>query len=201
MQLRFTGGQGMSKIVTYCRVIADDAALTSLYRSMEINYPKFFKMDRMSKAGFLAAEVAFRQAGIQPDQPKKDFSVVLVNSTSSTVDDIEFQKTIDGGAFFPSPSLFVYTLSNVVCGEIAIRNNILGETSFYVQKEFDSSFLTKAVQWAFSDSSINYVLCGWAECLSGDRTCHMMIVARDGNDGIDFTSDSINVIITTTNKR
>ena len=187
----------MSKIVTYCRVIADDANLTSLYRSMEINYPKFFKMDRMSKAGLLAAEIAFKQAGIQTDLPKKEFSVVLINSTSSTVDDIEFQKTIDNSSYFPSPSLFVYTLSNVVCGEIAIRNNILGETSFFVQKEFDSSFLTKAVQWAFADSAINYVLCGWTECLTGDRTCHMMIVARDSNEGKDFTSNSIDEILIT----
>lgn len=187
----------MSKIVTYCSVIADEANLTSIYRSMGINYPKFFKMDRMSKAGFLAAEIAFKQVGILPDVPKKEFSIVLVNSTSSTVDDVEFQKSINNNAYFPSPALFVYTLSNVVCGEIAIRNKILGETSFYVQKEFDAFFLTQAVQWAFADNTINYVLCGWTECFSGDRICHMMIVARDNYEGLEFTGDSINEIITT----
>src|SRR3712207_7060242 len=34
--------------------------------------------------------------------------------------------------FFPSPSVFVYTLPNIVTGEIAIRNHYHGETHFFV---------------------------------------------------------------------
>lgn len=185
----------MNKIVSYNSIAAGNGSLTALYRTLGINYPKFFKMDRMSKAGFLAAETVLAQAGLRNEEPKEDLSIVLVNSTSSTVDDIEFQKSIGAQDYFPSPSLFVYTLSNVVCGEIAIRNKILGETSFYVQERLDAAFLEMAVRWAFADSAIDKVLCGWTECLAGDRICRMMLVERDAPDGLDFNMGSINKII------
>jgi len=184
----------MSRIVSYHSITAEDGNLIALYRSLGINYPKFFKMDRMSKAGFLAAEAVLGQAGLRNEEPKDDVSIVLVNSTASTVDDIEFQKTIGDQEYFPSPSLFVYTLPNVVCGEIAIRNRILGETSFYVQERFDAAFLVRAVRWAFADRSIGKVLCGWTECLAGDRVCRMMLVERDGSGGTGFTEETINEI-------
>ena len=181
----------MARIVSYHSIVADDGGLTALYRSMDVNYPKFFKMDRMSKAGFLAAETVLGEAGLRNEEPKEDISIVLVNSTSSTVDDIEFQKSIGPQEYFPSPSLFVYTLSNVVCGEIAIRNRILGETSFYVQEAFDAAFLARAVRWAFADPAIKKVLCGWTECLTGDHVCHMMLVERENSGDLDFTAETI----------
>ena len=42
-----------------------------------------------------------------------------------------FQETIQhADSYYPSPALFVYTLPNIVTGEIAIRNKYYGETSF-----------------------------------------------------------------------
>lgn len=106
-------------------------------------------------------------------------AVVLVNSTSSTGDDIEFQKTISRESFFPSPSLFVYTLPNVACAEIAIRNRILGESSFYLIPSYSDDFILQAAEWAFTDPTCQKVLCGWVECLTDTPLCRMMLFGRD----------------------
>ena len=185
----------MSRIVSYSVLSAELGDLNGLYRSLEVNYPKFFKMDSLSKAGFLAAEMALAKAGLRNDMPKPDMAIVLMNSSSSTCDDVEFQKGLAPDAYFPSPSLFVYTLSNIVCGEIAIRNRIMGESSFYVRKEFDAGSLVRAAGWALQDSSAKYVLCGWLETFEPGARCIMMLVSRDGDEGMEFNEENINQII------
>jgi 3-oxoacyl-(acyl-carrier-protein) synthase len=191
------GGAQMHKIISYCsfprRVC--DALLVDIYREKGISYPKFFKMDNLSRTGFLAAEEALSKAGLRNEDPKTDMSVVLVNSTSSTCDDVAFQTGLASDNYFPSPSLFVYTLSNIVCGEIAIRNKILGETSFYIDEKPSAEALASYVEWAFADKKINRVLCGWIESYKGDSPVAMMLVERDSGEGIDFTVENIEKII------
>ena len=101
--------------------------LVELYRSEVGDYPKFFKMDPLSRLGFMATELLKKQA------PKADYGVLLFNRSSSMADDLAFQATIqDKDNWFPSPALFVYTLPNIVTGEIAIRNHYQTETNFMV---------------------------------------------------------------------
>ena len=172
-----------------------DGHLTDMYREKGIDYPKFFKMDPLAKAGFLAAEETLGAAGLRSGEPKPDMSLVLVNRTSSTVDDVAFQKGLSPDNYFPSPALFVYTLSNIVCGEIAIRNKILGETSFYIDPEPSPKRLMRYVRWAFADPAINRVLFGWVEPLCGDAPVTMMLVERDSSEGEDFTLENIEKLI------
>ena len=113
------------------------AWLNTVYRTLGIQYPKFFKMDNQAKAGFLAAEVVMRNA--ETSAAREDYSVVCLNNASSIDDDRIYQQTIsDKENFFPSPAVFVYTLANIVTGEIAIRNKIFGETSFYIYETFSA---------------------------------------------------------------
>jgi hypothetical protein len=96
----------------------------AFYKFLNLNYLKFFKMDSLSKLGFLASEVLFQQVECES---KEDFEIVLACSSSSLESDIQFQSTInDPNNYFPSPSVFVYTLPNIVIGEIAIRHKIMG---------------------------------------------------------------------------
>lgn len=101
--------------------------LVDLYRTHIGDYPKFFKMDPLSRLGFVATELLLKQC------PKADYGVLLFNRSSSLADDTAFQATIqDRTNWFPSPALFVYTLPNIVTGEIAIRNHFQTETNFMV---------------------------------------------------------------------
>lgn len=158
--------------------------LTAVYRSCGAAYPKFFKMDNLCKAGFLAAELVLGRAGARDEEPKRDMAVVFMNRASSLDDDRAYQQTIGGGEFFPSPSVFVYTLANIVTGEVAIRNKIYGETSFYVAERFSAAALCRAAEGAFTDSSVRRVLCGWVDWLDGVPDVLVMLAGRDG-DGFD----------------
>ena len=109
------------------RISPTSDELVDLYRTHIGDYPKFFKMDPLSRLGFVATELLLKQS------PKADYGVLLFNRSSSIADDTAFQTTIqDHGNWFPSPALFVYTLPNIVTGEIAIRNHFLTETNFMV---------------------------------------------------------------------
>lgn len=170
--------------------------LNDIYRTLQPSYSKFFKMDHLSKAGFLASELLLKDLVTDRETPKSDISIVLANRSSSLDDDTIYQKTIqDDENYFPSPSVFVYTLANIVTGEIAIRNKIMGETSFYISETFDIPMFYEIVEGCFSDKSINSVICGWVDYYQNSCDVLLMLVAREHvvkNELNRFTVNNIN---------
>ncbi len=157
--------------------------LTAAYRSLGIDYPKFFKMDTLSRLGFVASELLLNT--VEPGErplPRKDRGVIFWNRSASLCNDRHYQKTIsDPRNWFPSPALFVYTLPNIVCGEIAIRNKWFGETMFFIADAYDERMIMDAVSREFDDSGMNSALCGWLECSDDDVfEAHVFLVGRDG---------------------
>ena len=141
------------------------ALLTELYRSYVGDYPKFFKMDTLSKLGFVASELLLQAEGAPRFEPREDRAVIFFNRNASLQADTAYQDTIqDPDNFYPSPAAFVYTLPNIVTGEIAIRNKYLGETSFIVMEEQDEDIMTRELQNAFQDPMTKSILGGWLDC-------------------------------------
>ena len=146
------------------------AMLTELYRAYVGDYPKFFKMDTLSKLGFVASELLLQAEGKPRFEPSEDRAVVFFNRSASLQADTAYQATIqDPENFFPSPAAFVYTLPNIVTGEIAIRNKYYGETSFIVIENRDESIMARELQHAFLDSMTTSVLGGWLDCTDEDH--------------------------------
>lgn len=171
-----------------------DNILTNIYKTAGISYPKFFKMDKMSKAGFLISELMFRTAGIDYEEPKEDFAIALFNRSASSDDDLTYLQSIkDVTDYYPSPSVFVYTLPNIVAGEIAIRNKIKGESSFYVSEHLSAKEIIRQVNVIMQTKSVNYVLCGWVECLKENFDIRMMLVKKENDDNkLIFNEENIN---------
>lgn len=141
------------------------ALLTELYRTHIGDYPKFFKMDTLSKLGFVASELLLQAENAERFVPREDRAVVFFNRSASLQADTNYQATIqDSDNFFPSPAAFVYTLPNIVTGEIAIRNKYFGETSFIVLPERDPSIMAQQLQNAFQDPMTQSILGGWLDC-------------------------------------
>ena len=137
--------------------------LTWIYKNHIGSYPKFYKMDRLSQLGFVASELLLAQ-----EDPRKgpctDRAVVLFNHSSSVCADRAFAQTIvPGEDYYPSPSLFVGTLPNIVCGEIAIRHGYHSETSFYIMSEKDESMINKVIQSTFLDKTVHSMVTGWVD--------------------------------------
>ena len=142
-----------------------NALLTELYRAQVGDYPKFFKMDTLSKLGFVASELLLKDEGQERYVPREDRAVVLFNRTASLQADTNYQATIqDPENFFPSPAAFVYTLPNIVTGEIAIRNKYFGETSFIVMELCDAQIMARQLMNAFQDPMTQSILGGWLDC-------------------------------------
>lgn len=160
------------------------AMLTELYRAHVADWPKFFKMDTLSKVGFLASELLLKECGekrFESEEYTSTRAVVLFGTTASLCADRNYQETIqDKDNYYPSPALFVYTLPNIVTGEIAIRNHYRGETSFYVLDGYDAPTMAFHLQCAFQDSVTGSVLAGWVDSTANDEfKCFFTLVSRD----------------------
>lgn len=161
--------------------------LTELYRKYINNYPKFFKMDTLCRLGFVASEILLgEEKGITARFTERDDrAVILFNRSSSLHTDRNFQQTIqDSDNYYPSPSLFVYTLPNIVTGEIAIRNKFYGETSFYVTADFDRELMDFHIMNAFQDPGTHSVLGGWLNCENDeDFEAILFLIEREPEGG------------------
>jgi 3-oxoacyl-[acyl-carrier-protein] synthase-1 len=76
--------------------------------------------------------------------------------------------------------LFVYTLPNIVTGELAIRHGLYGETAFYVlEKEAD---LQPIVEAALREPNIRSAIVGWVECSKKtDLQAHIQLITKSNN--------------------
>ena len=170
-----------------------DTLLADIYKEHINDYPKFYKMDPLCKAGFVASELLLNAEGRRQEQWGESRGVVLFNAASSLADDRNYQATIDDPeTSFPSPSLFVYTLPNVLTGEIAIRNHFYGETNFIVLPTFDSDAMASVMEMTFSDGSLQSLVTGWVDCYSeSEYDVLMLIVERDAVSHRNELSDEI----------
>ena len=138
--------------------------LTALYRQYVGDYPKYYKMDPLSRLGFIASELLLQAEGAERFVACDDRAVIFFNHSSSVCADRQYIETIaDPDNCFPSPSVFVYTLPNIVTGEIAIRNGYHGETSFYILPRQDDRLMQQILQASCFDSTTQSILCGWLD--------------------------------------
>lgn len=138
--------------------------LTALYKSLVGDYPKFYKMDPLCKLGFLASELLLRKEGDTGVSHEEDRAIVIFTKHGSMADDLAYEETIRNvEEYFPSPAVFVYTLSNIVTGELAIRNHYFGETSCFILEAKDEALMDKIINTTFQDKGIHSVLCGWLD--------------------------------------
>ncbi len=126
-----------------------------LYKSLNISYSKFYKMDLLSKLGFLAAEILLSDTEID-----EDMAIVCANRSSSLRTDIKYQNSIQE---VPSPALFVYTLPNIVIGEISIRHKIYGEHMFFIQPTYNHEFMLNYMNELFESRVTNSGIIAWVE--------------------------------------
>jgi 3-oxoacyl-[acyl-carrier-protein] synthase II len=145
----------------------EKSLLTSIYKQLINDYPKYYKMDGLCRLGFVASELLLQAEKAESEVDNsvtKERAIILFNHTSSISSDKRYLASIaDKDNFFPSPSVFVYTLPNIVTGEIAIRNGYHGETSFYILPQRDEKQMNEVIDTAFVDRKTKSVLTGWLD--------------------------------------
>lgn len=134
--------------------------LTELYRLEMGDYPKFFKMDPLSKLVLVASELL-----VQDRQKDENTAVVLFNASSSIVADKNHLACIwNGEQFLPSPSAFIYTLPNIATGEVAIKHGFKAETTLCILERRNDAIMNEVVLSTFTESRPTHMISGWVDC-------------------------------------
>ena len=137
-------------------------------KALNVEYPKFFKMDNLSKLAFLAAEAVLSPLSAEA---KSRTALLFANRTASLDTDLKHQATIaDEGEYYPSPAVFVYTLPNICLGEISIRHQLKTENAFMVFDNYAQAeiFFKEYSRQLIAEKSAEKVLCAWVEVLEDE---------------------------------
>jgi hypothetical protein len=160
--------------------------LVDAYKNAGIDYPKFYKMDMLSKAGFLAAELLFREHPLNKVYSAGEIAVVLSNKHSSLDTDKKYLETAKG---MGSPALFVYTLPNIVTGEICIRQKIKGENAFFLSENFDVALISDYTQMLMAGKTTKMCLAGWVDVMDEHHDVFLYLTEKNRSTGAEPASD------------
>jgi hypothetical protein len=152
-----------------------EGVFLSIYRHFQLNYPKYYKMDNLSKLGWLASEILLKDSFKNGNYEAEDTGIILANTNSSLDNDLKYFDTTKD---IPSPSLFVYTLPNIVIGEISIRNHFKGEHAFFIQETFDAVFFEWQVNYLLNKNILKACICGWVDVLEKEYKAVFFLVEK-----------------------
>ena len=146
------------------------------YKQFELRYPKFHKMDRLCKLAFVAANLLLKENTFEGIAPE-DIGIVMANANSTLHTDSKHADSIqDRANYYPSPAVFVYTLPNIMVGEIAIKYNIKGESVFFCSNEPDEDFLIDYSKSMLANGNAKICLTGWVDYTEKDYHAVLYII-------------------------
>lgn len=149
------------------------------YQDFNINYPKFFKMDNLSKLAFLGAELLLKNN--LDTALENNIALLFANKSSSLDTDLKYQNSIsDAENYFPSPAVFVYTLPNICLGEISIKHHLQSENSFFIFDQFNPDFMVNYAKVLLDTKKAEKVLCGWVEYFEEEYNAFLYLVGNEG---------------------
>lgn len=147
------------------------------YRALEEANLKFFKMDALSKLGYVASRRLMR--GVDLDVAPNRIAIVMANRSSSLQSDLRHQEVVNQrlpeGA---SPAVFVYTLPNIVASEIAIKHKFQGETIFFVEEHKSMERLRLYAEKIIARDICDAVVYGWCELLDEDYNVELTLIKK-----------------------
>lgn len=136
---------------------------------------KFYKMDSLSKLGYVASEILLD--GIEYGE--EDCGLILSGVYGSLDTDIRHQQIIDTETdASASPAVFVYTLPNVVEGEISIRHHIKGENTWFWSDDRTLSDVREYAELSMSAQDMKYCIVGHIDFLNGRYFAKFELLVR-----------------------
>lgn len=164
--------------------------LTIMYKQLNIKYTKFHKMDSLSKIAFLGVEILKKQSSQIDSYGNDEIALIFSNRSSSADSDMKFANSYEMEGP-PSPSLFVYTLPNILIGEIAIRNRWYGENLFIILPKFDPVFFSNYCKILFSKNT-KACICGWVEVVGEEIEGFLFLIEKTiSSSGLLLTPETI----------
>ena len=167
-----------------------EAFAEAAYRALGIDYPKFHKMDNLSKLGFLAAEFLLAGTDLLAATAPGRRGIVLGNATSSLDTDLRYQAQVVQQR--PSPALFVYTLPNIVLGEICIRHGIKGESLLLVTANYEAPAQVSYLTGRLAEKTLTIALGGWLDYAGSGYRAFLYVVGASADPTLPiFSAESV----------
>ncbi|MBQ0006535.1 MAG: hypothetical protein KBS57_03925, partial [Alistipes sp.] len=136
--------------------------LVEIYKKSIADNSRFYKMDLFSRLVYVTTALLIKDK--LPQHASEEVSMTVFNKTSSILADRQHLASFrNSDAFYPSPSVFINTLPNVVMGELALQYGIKGETSFIILPRRDDSLIRDITDSVIADSPARYFITGWAD--------------------------------------
>ncbi|QQX77871.1 MULTISPECIES: 3-oxoacyl-ACP synthase [Aequorivita] len=153
--------------------------IKNAYKILKTTYPKFFKMDNLSKLAFLAADVLLKNENLNEEE--NNIALIFSNRASSLDTDRKHQAAIENSdEYFPSPAVFVYTLPNICLGEISIKHRLYSENSFFIFDRFNAEYLQLYANSLLRSGKAEKVLCGWVDLDENSYDAFLYLVEKEG---------------------
>ena len=150
--------------------------IRAAYKNLGESNMKFYKMDDLCKLGYVAAAYLLKGKSFLPEE----IGILLANASASLDTDIRHQAIIDkDGDEAASPTVFVYTLPNVVAGEICIRHKIQGENTFFIRKEYNPSELEQYASIVMAKGKLKACIIGWCELLGESYNAEFKLIETE----------------------
>lgn len=170
------------KIVVNNQLILEDLESTDIstflktaFKTLNYQYPKYYKMDNLSKLAVLASEP------ILSKQNTNNIALVFMNKSASLDTDLKHQQSIQNkDEYFPSPAVFVYTLPNICMGEVSIKHKLQTENAFFLSESFDAKLMFNYAEYLMKHKNVDKVLCGWIDVLQSEYQAIMYLVEKQG---------------------
>ena len=173
----------------------DNKFFKEVFKSLSSSYAKFYKMDRLCKLAYLASEYLLKGDIHKKYQPE-EVAMVFANSFSSIDSDIRHQATIaDRNKYFPEPATFVYTLPNIMLGEISIRHHLKGENMFFVSEHFEPEIMVDYISTLLSNSRHKASIAGWVDYTATELLAMLFFIEPESKGITGFSSESIRKIM------
>lgn len=168
--------------------------LLEAFKNLGCGYAKFYKMDSLSKLGFIASEIVLKPILANQSFEKQEVAIILSNSSSSLDTDLKYKETISNPEnYFPSPGVFVYTLPNIVIGEICIRNKFMGESAFFVSEHFNPKTIVGQVDSLLWGNYAKACLVGWVEILEDQYEAAFYFIEKEKPNSNRFSNFEFNL--------
>lgn len=158
-----------------------DAFIRERYRALADPNMKFSKMDDLCKLAYVASCELL--SGHRPDCPAECIGVVMANRSASLDSDRRHQAIIDAGdGCGASPAVFVYTLPNIMLGQVAIKHGLKGESTFFAFPDKSSNFIREYAASLIAEGRMDAVLWGWCEFDGGSYDCELTLTEKTGQN-------------------
>ena len=137
--------------------------ITDIFKKYMADGSRYFKMDPFSRLAYVGAGLV---GGDElKDISPEDTTVFIFTKTGSVLADRKHLSTFSSKEeFYPSPAVFINTLPNIVLGEIAIRNNIKGETTLVMLPEEDEAVIDRVIRATLEATNPKAMIYGWVDC-------------------------------------